>query len=223
MRFYDAEAAELNNVVISREVYFTEKVSEKAMYLMLRDFVEKVFIILISPLVMIVSLFVAILLLFDIGYPLLFIQKRPGKYGIPFKLVKFRTMQSDDSDKKGGVSFERKKITAICQFIRKHRLDELPQFWNVLKGDMSIIGPRPDPYGLFTETMSINPDYKLRTLVKPGITGLAQVKYIHTTRVDQNAEKLIWDLKYIENLGLKSDLEIVKMTFSVLFSGNGAK
>ena len=147
--------------------------------------------------------------------PALYNQVRTGRFGKPYKVYKFRSMRVD-AEKLSGPQLATDhdpRITRVGAFIRATRLDELPQIWNVLNGDMSLVGPRPErPYFVeqFTEK---NPEYAYRHNVKPGITGLAQVfaKY-NTTPYD----KLVYDLMYIENYSLIQDFVIMVQTIKIL-------
>ena len=153
--------------------------------------------------------------IFDPG-PIFYSQERAGRYEKPFKVYKFRTMRVDAEKLSGPMLAQENdpRITRLGAFLRAVRLDELPQIWNVLVGDMSIVGPRPErPY--FVEQFKREiPEYVYRMNVKPGITGLAQVygKY-NTTAYD----KLIYDLVYIQNAGIRTDLTIIIQTVRVLF------
>ena len=153
--------------------------------------------------------------IFDPG-PVFYSQERSGRYGKPFKVYKFRTMRVD-AEKLSGPMFAQEndpRITRLGGFLRAVRLDELPQIWNVLVGDMSIVGPRPERPFFVEQFKQEIPEYVYRMNVKPGITGLAQVygKY-NTTAYD----KLIYDLVYIQNAGIRTDLTIIIQTVRVLF------
>lgn len=131
---------------------------------------------------------------------LFFKQQRVGKYGEPFEMIKFRSMT------------EGEVVTGIGRFLRVTHLDELPQCWNVLRGDMSIIGPRPEQVPLVAEFRQALPLYALRHAVQPGLTGWAQVHYRHGTSVEDTAYRLGYDLEYIENQGWLLDTKIILRT-----------
>ena len=153
--------------------------------------------------------------IFDPG-PVFYSQERSGRYGKPFKVYKFRTMRVDAERLSGPMLAQENdpRITRLGAFLRAVRLDELPQIWNVLMGDMSIVGPRPERPFFVEQFKQEIPEYIYRMNVKPGITGLAQVygKY-NTTAYD----KLIYDLVYIQNAGIRTDLTIIIQTVRVLF------
>ena len=153
--------------------------------------------------------------IFDPG-PVFYSQERAGRYEKPFKVYKFRTMRVDAEKLSGPMLAQENdpRITRLGAFLRAVRLDELPQIWNVLVGDMSIVGPRPERPFFVEQFKQEIPEYIYRMNVKPGITGLAQVygKY-NTTAYD----KLIYDLVYIQNAGIRTDLTIIIQTVRVLF------
>ena len=153
--------------------------------------------------------------IFDPG-PVFYSQERSGRYGKPFKVYKFRTMRVDAEKLSGPMLAQENdpRITRLGAFLRAVRLDELPQIWNVLVGNMSIVGPRPERPFFVEQFKQEIPEYVYRMNVKPGITGLAQVygKY-NTTAYD----KLIYDLVYIQNAGIRTDLTIIIQTVRVLF------
>ena len=153
--------------------------------------------------------------IFDPG-PIFYSQERSGRYEKTFKVYKFRTMRVDAERLSGPMLAQENdpRITRLGAFLRAVRLDELPQIWNVLVGDMSIVGPRPERPFFVEQFKQEIPEYVYRMNVKPGITGLAQVygKY-NTTAYD----KLIYDLVYIQNASIRTDLTIIIQTVRVLF------
>jgi len=143
--------------------------------------------------------------------------------GRPFDIVKLRTMRTDAE--KDGPQWAKEhdtRITRVGNILRKTRLDEFPQFVNVLKGEMSVIGPRPERLCFIRQLEHEVPSYMDRLAVLPGITGLAQVVNGYDTDLDSVKRKVALDRQYIRGLGWKSDLRIFLMTFRVLFSGDGA-
>jgi lipopolysaccharide/colanic/teichoic acid biosynthesis glycosyltransferase len=149
-------------------------------------------------------------------------QKRVGKDGKEFGMVKFRTMVPDAE--KDGVQWAQKddpRITKFGKFLRLTRLDELPQLINVLKGEMSFIGPRPERPE-FVKTLSKEiPHYNLRHLIRPGITGWAQINYPYGSSEEDVAKKLRYDLYYLKGRSFLLDVEVVLKTISVVFSRKG--
>ena len=158
------------------------------------------------------------------GRPVLYRQERVGQRGVPFTLYKFRSMRLDAEA--GGPVWARRsddRATPIGRFIRLTRLDELPQLWNVLRGEMSFVGPRPER-PVFVEALAKQiPFYDLRHAVKPGITGWAQVKYRYADSVESASEKLRYDLYYIKHLSATFDLTIVIDTVKIILFRRGSQ
>jgi lipopolysaccharide/colanic/teichoic acid biosynthesis glycosyltransferase len=164
------------------------------------------FIITLSPVVAIVALVVAL----DVGFPLIFWQQRPGLYGRPFKLYKFRTMRAPHDEHSKRIPDDERSST-LGQLLRRTRLDELPQLYNVLVGDMSLVGPRP----LLPRDQS--PDYAARLSVRPGITGWAQV---NGGRIIPPSDKCILDIWYAQNASFALDFKIVFCTMKMILLGD---
>lgn len=156
--------------------------------------------------------------------PAFFIQERAGIGGRPFRLVKFRTMHPDSYAPSAWELDNQYRITRLGKWLRRFRLDELPQFINVLRGDMNLVGPRPHPVSNYKFFLEKIPYYSLRSTVRPGITGWAQVCYAYANNLEEETEKMRYDLFYIKNLSLWLDLRILVGTIkAVLFSQNGEK
>jgi sugar transferase EpsL len=167
-------------------------------------------LILLSPIILFTAVFVKV----KLGTPVLFKQKRPGLYGKPFYLYKFRTM-TDGRDRNGNLLSDKLRLTPVGQFLRKYSLDELPQLINVLKGDLSLVGPRPllmEYLPLYTEEQA------KRHLVKPGITGWAQINGRNSLSWD---EKFKMDLWYVENHNIILDIKILLMTTIKVIKSEG--
>lgn len=150
---------------------------------------------------------------------LLYIQERVGRNGKIFKIIKFRTMGTN-AESNGAVfaTINDARVTAFGKFLRKTRLDEFPQFLNVLKGDMAVIGPRPERLVFVNEIAKVMPFYQTRHIIKPGLTGWAQVNYSYGETIDDSLIKLQYDLYYIKHRSIFLDLNIILKTFStVLF------
>lgn len=155
--------------------------------------------------------------------PILYKQERIGKNGKPFHIYKFRSMYVD-AEKNGMPQLSSKndiRVTSFGRFMRKYRLDELPQFFNVLRGEMSIVGPRPERKFYIDQIVQRAPHYLLLLKVKPGITSWGQVKFGYAENVDQMIERMKYDLLYIENLSLAMDFKIILYTLFVIFKGDG--
>ncbi len=176
------------------------------------------------PLVVVTALLLlAINPLWNAG-PLFFMQTRMGHGCRPFRAVKFRTMHPADQIVRGPDDpLESDRITPLGQFLRRSRMDELPQFFNVLVGHMSLIGPRPDFWDHATHYLDFIPGYRQRHMVRPGITGLAQVDGGYAEGVDATVEKTRHDLRYIRGSGLAMELYVLWRTIYVVFTGFGAR
>lgn len=180
--------------------------------------------LLAAPLLLPVCALVALVVLLDAGAPVLFFQRRVGQDGRVFTIAKFRTMRQDSEAH--GAAFATQgdaRVTRLGALLRKFRLDELPQFWNVLKGEMSIIGPRPEQQGFVQDFESVWRLYGLRHRVRPGITGWAQVRQGYAAGGEETLEKLRYDLYYIKHVSLALDLQVVALTVKTVLTGFGAR
>ncbi|MCI0621738.1 MAG: sugar transferase [Acidobacteria bacterium] len=171
-----------------------------------------------------VMVLVALLIKLDSRGPVLFRQKRVGEGGKTFDLLKFRSMHVDAEAASGPVWAQKddSRITHVGKFIRKVRLDELPQFINVLKGDMSFVGPRPERPHFVAQLGEKIPYYSQRHTVKPGITGWAQVRYHYGGSIGDTIEKLQYDLYYIKHMSIALDLLIIFQTIKIVLLRRGS-
>ncbi len=177
-------------------------------------------IVTLTPLLVLTALAIKL----DSCGPVLYRQRRVGKDGKIFEVFKFRSMRTDAE--KDGPQYARindDRITRIGRFIRKTRIDEIPQAINVLRGEMSFVGPRPERPEFVVELERAIPHYRSRQLVKPGITGWAQVKYEYAATVEGASEKLRYDLYYIRNFSPLLDIIIIVMTIRVALFGIGSR
>jgi lipopolysaccharide/colanic/teichoic acid biosynthesis glycosyltransferase len=150
---------------------------------------------------------------------LFYTQKRVGKNGVVFDILKFRTMVRN-AEKQGAVftTTNDSRITPFGKFLRKTRIDEFPQFINILKGDMGVIGPRPERPVFVEKIAEVMPFYETRHVIKPGLTGWAQVNYSYGDSIEDSLVKLQYDLYYIKHRSIFLDINIIVKTFStVLF------
>ena len=198
--------------------FFLPKHSVTVLVKRLVDFTAALFgLILLLPFFPIIMLLIKM----DSSGPALYSQIRAGFMGKPFKIYKFRTMREDAES--SGAQWAQKKdprVTRIGSFMRKTRIDEIPQLWNVLKGDMSLVGPRPErPEFIETLKESI-PLYEWRCLVPPGLTGWAQIRHGYTDTVDGIRRKLQYDLYYIKKHSIWLDLEIILSTIPLIMKGS---
>jgi exopolysaccharide biosynthesis polyprenyl glycosylphosphotransferase len=154
--------------------------------------------------------------------PVLFFQERIGKNGSPFRIIKFRSMYTD-AEKLGPAlsSTHDPRITPWGRFMRKTRIDEFPQFFNVLIGEMSLVGPRPERQFFIDQIMLKAPHYRHLNRVRPGITSLGQVKYGYAENVDEMVRRLKFDIIYIENMSLGMDFRILIYTIMTVLGAKG--
>jgi exopolysaccharide biosynthesis polyprenyl glycosylphosphotransferase len=198
--------------VVSRAVLFAKRLLDLT--------VASIGLVLAAPLMLLVALAVRL----DSPGPVLFRQERLGRGSKPFTLWKFRSMRTDAE--KNGAAWAVQgdpRVTRVGRFIRTTRLDELPQLWNVLIGDMSLVGPRPEREMFVRQLMEVCPWYEQRLVVRPGLTGWAQIKAPYASSFEESIEKLQFDLYYIKNLSLFLDLSILLSTARIVLLGRGAR
>lgn len=183
------------------------------------DVVSCVLALVILALPMLV---IAIMIRRDSRGPVFYRQERIGYRQKPFNIIKFRTMRTD-AEPSGPMltSEEDPRVTRVGKFLRKYRLDELPQFWNVIRGDMSLVGPRPERMFYIRQIQEKAPYYTLVHQVRPGITSWGMVKYGYASTVDQMVERLKFDLVYLSNMSLIVDMKILIYTVRTVLTGKG--
>jgi len=181
-------------------------------------FVSIFALIILAP----VYLIIAILVKTTSPGPIIFKQERIGQFNKPFFIYKFRSMRADAENGTPKLASEGDpRITPLGRFMRKTRIDELPQFFNVIKGDMSLVGPRPERQYFIDQILRVAPHYRHLQKVKPGITSWGQVKYGYAENVDEMVQRLKYDVLYIENMSLAIDFKIMAYTLLTVIKGDG--
>jgi len=191
-------------------------------YMQFKRVCESLMIVLLLPLWLPVGLVISLAILLTMGWPVFFVQPRVGQYGKIFNIYKFRTMRQVP-EVTAETSVNDPRITGLGKFLRKTRLDEWPQFINVLKGNMDLIGPRPEWQFTAEKYSHEIPAYHIRHLVKPGMTGWAQINQGHVTGTTENITKLQYDIYYVKNFSFWLDIKICVKTIGILLTGFGAK
>lgn len=180
-------------------------------------------VLLTLPLWLPLAAMVALAVRLDSPGPALFSQWRTGLHGRPFRIHKFRSMHSTGGDTPRFAGHADPRITRLGRVLRKTRLDEIPQLWNVLRGDMSLIGPRPEQTAFVEQFAQEIPSYPYRHLVRPGLTGWAQVQQGYAASAHETAVKLSYDLYYVTHYSLAMDLLILAKTLRTVLTGHGAR
>lgn len=199
------------------------EISGGKLFWFLKRIFDYVFCLILLPLFCFVFCVIFVLnRIFDSGSTLYF-QNRMGLNGSSFKAIKFRSMSEIKSiQRKYDDPLELDRITYMGNILRKTKIDELPQIINILKGEMSLIGPRPDYFDHAIEYSNKIENYKLRYKIRPGITGLAQIKLGYAVGLEDTRKKTDIDLHYIENAGLIIDMKIIVSTFILLLKQSGS-
>jgi lipopolysaccharide/colanic/teichoic acid biosynthesis glycosyltransferase len=193
-------------------------------YLYAKRCIDIGMVLFVAPLALFLFLIASVAILVTMGRPVIFKQERVSRRGSNFLIYKLRTMAPVAVDApQTATSLEDRRITPVGAFLRRYRLDELPQLWNILRGDMSLIGPRPEQPKLVERYEREIPCFGLRHMVRPGLSGWAQVKYGYAGNTEETASKLAYDLYYIKNLSLDMDLQIFLRTVKTVLVGNGAR
>ncbi len=193
-------------------------------YLFLKRVVDVAFSLLFLLVFGIPMILTAVLIKLETAGPAIFVQQRAGLGGVSFAMYKFRSMVAN-AEREGAqfASKGDKRVTRVGKFIRKYRIDELPQLYNVLRGDMSLIGPRPEQKNLLDGLVEEIPLFPFRHSVRPGITGWAQVCQGYAYDTDSISEKITYDLFYIKNLSFLLDITIIMRTIRILLTGFGSR
>lgn len=190
-------------------------------YLFIKRLFDVVVSLVLGVVLLIPMLLLALLIRLDSPGPAIFKQERLGKDGKPFVMYKFRSMRLDAE--KHGPQWAKendRRCTRLGRIIRKSRVDELPQLWNILRGDMSLVGPRPERAHFYDIFEVYIPNFRERLSVRPGVTGLAQVNGGYNLKPE---EKIVYDLEYIKSRSVRMDLYCILQTVRVVFTHEGAR
>lgn len=180
--------------------------------------VSAAMLVLLSPLYLILT----VLVWYSSKGPVFYRQERIGLHGLPFEIIKFRTMCVHAESEIPQLSADNDpRITKVGKWMRKYRLDELPQFWNILRGDMSIVGPRPERRYFINQIEEKAPYYCMIYKIRPGLTSWGPIKVGYTDTLDKMIRRLNYDIVYVENMSLTLDIKIMFHTIGVIFNGKG--
>jgi len=202
---------------------FVDEARVSGMYLLVKRLIDILGGLIGLTIFIVIFPFTAMATLIDSGLPIFYSQVRSGKGGQVFKIYKIRTMRQD-AEADGQARLAEKndpRVTIVGNFLRRTRLDEFPQFWNVLRGEVSLVGPRAERPELVDAFQKQIPFYRARLLVKPGLTGWAQINYGYVSTEGDTAVKLEYDLYYIKHRTIGMDLTIILRTLGTMLSGKG--
>ncbi|MBQ8621428.1 MAG: exopolysaccharide biosynthesis polyprenyl glycosylphosphotransferase [Oscillospiraceae bacterium] len=208
---------------LNKTIYHVEAVEPRIspLYASVKRTSDIVFSLCVFALGLLPMVIIALLIKLDSKGPVIFRQERLGKDGKTFTMLKFRSMR-DDAEQNGPQWAEKEddRCTKVGRFLRKTRLDELPQFWNILKGDMSLVGPRPERAYFYGEFETYIHGFRNRLAVRPGLTGWAQVSGGYDLLPE---EKIVYDMEYIKNMSVRMDLRCLFRTIRLVFTHEGAR
>ena len=207
------------------DLVFSDGFERPALLLLIRRAVSLMTALVLFILATPILIVTAILIKLDSKGPLFYTQERVGAHGKPFNMLKFRTMKTD-AETGGKAQWAQKndpRVTRVGKWLRRFRVDELPQIINVIKGEMGVVGPRPERPAFVEQLKKQIPYYDLRALVPPGITGWAQIRYPYAASLEEAREKLQYDLYYVKHLSVLLDLVILFHTAKVVVFGRGAR
>jgi len=220
---YEEHTGRLPIVHLMEGWELTVPLSGRGQYVKTKRALDTLLVLVIAPLTLALGLLIAAAIRVDSRGAVIFSQRRIGRDGKPFTLYKFRTMRDGPDDNARFAAPEDDRLTRVGRVLRRMRVDELPQLWNVLRGDLSLVGPRPEQ-GAFVERFSDTiPFYTHRHLVRPGITGWAQVNFGYADSEADTVEKLSYDLYYVKHVSPWLDLEVLGRSVWTVLSGFGAR
>lgn len=218
---YEDHTGKLPIVHIQEGWEITVPLEDRSSYVRVKRVLDTALTVVVSPVALVLGVLIAAAIAIDSRGPVVFRQSRVGRNGRAFTLYKFRTMRSEPDREARFAALDDGRLTRVGRLLRRLRLDELPQLWNVLKGDLSLVGPRPEQ-GAFAQVFaSTIPFYSQRHLVRPGITGWAQVNFGYADSEADTVEKLSYDLYYVKHLSLWLDLEILGRSIWTVLSASG--
>jgi lipopolysaccharide/colanic/teichoic acid biosynthesis glycosyltransferase len=220
---YEEHTGRLPIVHIMEGWEVTVPLSGRAPYVKTKRITDTMLVLLTAPITLVLGMLISIAIKLDSRGPIIFAQERVGREGRPFTLYKFRTMRNGPADKARFAAREDDRLTRVGRVLRRLRVDELPQLWNVLKGDLSLVGPRPEQRPFVERFADTIPFYTHRHLVRPGITGWAQVNFGYADNEADTVEKLSYDLFYVKHLSPWLDLEVLGRSVWTVLSGFGAR
>lgn len=214
-------AAMINDVADQPLIPITEHKMSDAELCIKRAFdivVSAVMLVVLSPVYLVVSLLVWC----TSEGPVFYKQERIGLHGIPFDIIKFRTMRVHAENGTPQITVDNdERVTKVGKWLRKYRIDELPQFWNILRGEMSIVGPRPERRYFINQIEQKAPYYCLIYKIRPGLTSWGPIRVGYTDTLEKMVRRLNYDIVYVENMSLRLDIRIMFYTLGVIFNGKG--
>ncbi|MFC4172171.1 sugar transferase [Microvirga sp. GCM10011540] len=230
----NCELRHVRNYVIDRSAYLLPEdvepdvlrhhLQRSASYAPLKRCIDIGASLLMAPIAFMLGGAAALAIAITMGRPIIFAQDRVGRNGRVFRMYKLRTMSVHSTGgKQIATSKSDCRVTPLGKVLRRYRIDELPQLFNIMKGDMSLIGPRPEQPQLVSEYQQIIPHYDLRHAVQPGLSGWAQVSYGYASTVEETRAKLTYDLFYVREYGLSLDVEIAVATIWTLLAGRNVR
>jgi len=222
---YEEHTGRLAIVHLHEGWELTVPLAGRGPYVRTKRLVDTLFVLMVSPIALVLGAVIALAVRLDSSGPVIFKQSRVGRGGRLFTLYKFRTMRTENDGEKKALfaAAGDDRLTRVGRILRRLRVDELPQLWNVLRGDLSMVGPRPEQAPFVERFSETIPFYSHRHLVRPGLTGWAQVNFGYADSEADTIEKLSYDLYYVKHVSMWLDLEVVGRSVWTILSGFGAR